>query len=177
MTLFWVSVASVVSGTMFFYITGELPYIVSLLDYNKGAYGTRMTSMSGALNFIAEMDIKSFFIGLGSGSASQHGAGHGMEMVYVENAFISLIIDNGMIFFICYLLSLVYFCIQTRLKSDSAYSFVILVSIGVVNLFSANLTTLSVQLLYWTVYFYGIHRHLSVTYPLNWNRNSTSLAN
>lgn len=172
--LFWSGVISVLLGATVFYITGELPYIVSIFDYNAGAYGTRMSSMSESLNFIAEMDLISLLIGLGSGSASQHGAGHGMEMVYVENAFISLVIENGILILIGFFLSLMYFYFRTGLKRNSAYFFVILLSIGLVNLFSASLTVLSVQLLYWTIYFYGLTQNSPVNYPLNRNGSYAS---
>jgi len=175
-TLFWSGMISIFVGAIVFYITGELPYIVSILDYNAGAYGTRMSSMSESLNFVAEMDITSLLIGLGSGSASQHGAGHGMEMVYVENAFISLVIENGLFLLIGYILSLMYFYFRTGLKGGSACYFVILLSIGLINLFSASLTVLSVQTLYWTIYFYGLSQNSSMNYPLKRDSSHDSLA-
>lgn len=142
--------------------SGEIPYFLTIFDFSSDSYGTRFSSMEAAISVIASMDISELLLGLGSGTASQHSAGASLEVdvVYVENALISLIVENGIIIFFCFFLSLVYYPIRTGLKGNSAHLFVILVSIWLVNFFAASLTVLSVQLLYWTVYFYGLfQRH------------------
>ncbi len=160
---------------IFFYTTGDIPYILTVFDYSGGAYGQRFSSMSGTVSLIANMDIIDFLVGFGSGAASQHGASHGMDVIYVENAFISLIVENGIVVLMCYLLSLAYYPFKTGLRGDSAYLYMILVSIWLINLFAASLTVLSVQLLYWTMYFYGLLLYSSVTEPLVRNSSYSSL--
>lgn len=151
---------STLLGAIYFNLTGDLPYILSIFDFEGGSYGTRTTSMTDALIFISEMNIQEFLFGLGSGFASQHGATEYGTVFYVENTFLSLIIENGMLFMVFYLISLIYFIIKTGLKKNSKYHFVLIISIALVNLFSANLTVLSVQILYWAVYFYSLNRSI-----------------
>ncbi|WP_163929934.1 hypothetical protein [Paraferrimonas sp. SM1919] len=150
------SVASFLIMYIYYESMGKLPYVLSVFDYEAGAYDTRFTSMINALSHISELNVSELLFGTGSGTASQHGNSNGLEAFYVENSFVSLVIENGVVFFLLYFFSLLYLIFNTTACGVGIYYTVIVLSVSLTNFFSANLTVVSVQLLYWLVFFYGL---------------------
>jgi hypothetical protein len=154
--LFYLIIVLILASSAYFYVAEKVPYFFTLFEFES--YGSRVSSLLNSVDFISKMEIVNIFFGLGAGSSSHYTASNIVDVIYVENAFISMIIEHGIIVFIGYIFSLLYYIIKTGLKGDSAYFFVIIISLWIVNMMSASLTVMSVSILYWTIYFYGLLR-------------------
>mgnify|MGYP006078702617 CR=1 FL=1 len=150
------SITSVIIVFLFWILSGEMPYIFSIFSYDGGAYGKRASSIADTLDIYSEFGVLKMLIGAGSGLASQHASSFGHEAIYVENGLLALLVENGLLFFIMFIGALAYYPLRTRLVGISGYLYFLLFLIVVINIFSASLTTLSIQALFWLIYFYGL---------------------
>lgn len=137
-------------------LSGEIPYVFTIFSYEGGAYGSRVASVAGTLDIFSEFSVMKTLVGVGSGLASHHGSSFGQEVIYVENGLVSLVVENGLLVFLIFLGALAYYPLKVRLVGTSGYFYVLLLAIVAINFFSASLTTLSIQALFWLVYFYGL---------------------
>ena len=137
-------------------LSGEIPYVFTIFSYEGGAYSSRMSSVADTFDIFSEFGVLKMLIGSGSGLASQHASSFGHEAIYVENGLIALLVENGLLVFIMFIGALAYYPLKVRLVGTSGYLYVLLLAIVAINFFSASLTTLSIQALFWLVYFYGL---------------------
>lgn len=150
------SITSVFMLNLFWILSGEMPYIFSIFSYDGGAYGKRVSSIVDTLDIFFEFGVLEILIGIGSGLASQHASSFGYEAIYVENGLLALLVENGILVFIMFIAALAYYPLRTGLVGISGYLYLLLFLILAINLFSASLTTLSIQTLFWLIYFYGL---------------------
>ena len=153
---FFIILTAVALISLGWFLSNELPYIFSLLSYEGGAYDTRISSVLVALEIFSNVSPVEFIFGVGSGLASQHASSFGYEAIYVENGLVSLMVENGFLVFIFFMGALVYYPMKKGLAGICGYLYILLLSIVFVNLFSASLTVISVQAIFWLVYFYGL---------------------
>jgi|SaaInlStandDraft_1057018.scaffolds.fasta_scaffold02058_13 hypothetical protein len=156
LSLFALTIFGIFIVYLLWFITGETPYIFSIFSYEGGAYGSRLSSITQTLTTFSEFNILEMLFGIGSGLASQHASSFGYESIYVENGIITLLVENGFLTLILFLMSLIYYVLKASLAGIAGYLYLLLLLIVGINFFSASLTTISIQALFWLIYFYGL---------------------
>lgn len=111
-----------------------------------------------SLQTIGNYDLRHLLLGKGSGGANTYIVQGGSTYeVYVENFFISLLNDYGIVFSTLLItLQIVVFILTALNKSTSGgVSFFAFVFTGILltNLLASNLTMFTVQIIYWVVFF------------------------
>lgn len=120
--------------------------INEFLDFGSETYQARLTSISMVSNKIFNFDLKDFIFGVGYGMANYVDE-NGAITYYVENYFISLIINSGFITLIMMVFYSIYVIIEgIRKKLVDTLLFGMLL---VVNFLACSLLTYSVQILFW----------------------------
>lgn len=113
----------------------------------------RFISIGGAFKSIYENKILFLLFGRGSGVASIATMESGIGEVYVENFFMTLLIEYGVLLFLVFIIFNFISLKQKKIIFVDDISRFIIVGIFIVNLISSNLSANSVQLLYWFLIF------------------------
>lgn len=137
---------------------GQNLYILSVFDFAESSYVKRGHSILEALQTIGTYEVKYLLLGKGSGSANTYmsQAGSSYEL-YVENFFISILNDYGivfnaiLIFFTIYVITLT---LTTNIynKERSFFTFAFM-GILLTNFLASNLSLFTVQMIYWVTFF------------------------
>lgn len=123
----------------------------SVFSLNDESYSVRSSSVINSLNQFTNGETKNLFLGFGSGYSNvEINKNEGFNM-YVENFFLSYLIDYGILFFLPFCIFnfwLLYKCLLSKNLYFFSFSIFLLT-----NFFSSNLTAYSIQFLYWIFVF------------------------
>ena len=116
------------------------------LDFGSETYQTRFTSIATVFGKISSFSFSECVLGVGYGMANYIGE-NGLIAYYVENYYLSLIINSGFVTFIMMIIYSIYVIVEGRKKklTDTVVFGLLLV----VNFLACSLLTYSVQILFW----------------------------
>lgn len=116
------------------------------LDFGSETYQTRFTSIATVLGKISSFNFFECIFGVGYGMANYIGE-NGLIAYYVENYYLSLIINSGFVTLILMIFYSIYIIFEGRKKKLS--DTVVFVALLIVNFLACSLLTYSVQILFW----------------------------
>ncbi|OMC93817.1 hypothetical protein, partial [Paenibacillus odorifer] len=121
----------------------------SIFNFQESSYTTRFDSVSNVINSFRNEGWGTFLLGSGAGTANMELVpGNGFE-IYVENFHLSLLYDAGFIIFIFWAFLNSKIILTAITKRKYFHMSVIIFGLLLVNMFSSNLTSYSIQILYW----------------------------
>jgi len=154
--LFNVITASFLFLIIYYILQEKMPYLFTIFSYTGGSYGTRFNSIFNSINNFYNQGITAFLFGEGIGTASIFARVRGYDVVYVENAFLTLLYESGIIILSLWIIFNIYVFVKSRVNIETRQLTVLIIGILLTNLFSANLTTNTVLLIYWELIFYDL---------------------
>lgn len=154
--LFNVISASFLFLSIYYLLQEKIPYLFTIFNYTGGAYDTRFNSMSNSISNFYNQGITAFLFGKGIGTASIFAKTRGYDVVYVENTFLTILYESGIIILSLWIIFNIYVFLKSRINIETRQLTILIISILLTNLISANLTNNTVLLIYLEIIFYNL---------------------
>lgn len=157
--LFNIISASFLFLTVYYFLQkGNMPYLFTIFSYTGGSYNNRFHTILSSINNFYNEGVITFLFGEGIGIASIFARARGFDVIYVENAFLTLLYESGIIILSLWIIFNIYVFVKSRRNIETRLLSVLIIGIFLTNLFSANLTTNTVLLIYWEIVFYSLFK-------------------
>lgn len=138
--------ATIVVGALFLFNYAER--LQTIFDFKNHTYDTRFKSINKTLGQVADFGVDKVLFGAGYGAANYIDE-NGDVLYYVEDFYISLLVNSGYITSLLFL-GYLFYVISRGLRIRSS-NVLLLVCILLVNFFACSLMIYTVQLLFWVI--------------------------
>jgi len=128
-------------------------HFLSVFNFHEESYATRVNSIIDTILNFRNESWQVVLFGKGFGTANMILVPGSNMAVYVENFHLSLLYDAGLVVFGTWIIFNIKIILSAIKKHKYAHIAVIIIGILFINIFSTNLTSYTVQVLYWQLAF------------------------